>query len=95
LSGLHKSRCARRPKGTKALEFFPDYRKADKDRLVLTTHMFRKRAFTMAWQKGINPRREAIGYGCNVETLMGHYAATDEQQVTDEVFAAMNGGEKG
>lgn len=69
---------------------FTDYRTAYPDRPPLTSHMFRKRAFTMAWQKGIDPRRAAIAYGCNVDTLMGHYVAMDEQQVTDDVFAQMN-----
>jgi integrase len=73
---------------------FADYHKACKDRPLLTTHMFRKRAFTMAWQAGVDPRRAAIAYGCNVDTLMGHYVAMDEQAVTDEVFGAMNGGSK-
>ena len=29
-------------------------------------------------------------YGCNVDTLVKHYVAMDEQQVTDDVFAKMN-----
>ncbi len=70
---------------------FADYRKAFPDRPVLTSHMFRKRAFTMAWQAGVDPRREAIAYGCNVDTLMQHYVSLDEQAVTDDVFAEMNG----
>jgi integrase len=69
---------------------FADYRKAFPDRQVLTTHMFRKRAFTLAWQNGIDARRASIAYGCNVDTVMGHYVALDEQQVTDDVFARMN-----
>lgn len=56
---------------------------------MLTSHMFRKRAFTMAWLAGIDPRHASIAYGCNVETLMKHYVALDEQQVTDDVFARM------
>jgi hypothetical protein len=54
------------------------------------THMFRKRAFTKAWQTGIDVRHASIAYGCNVDTLMKHYVALDEQQVTDDVFAKMN-----
>jgi integrase len=70
---------------------FADYRNAHKDRPTLTTHMFRKRAFTMAWQAGVDPRRAAVAYGCNVDTLMRHYVLLDEQQVTDDVFAQMSG----
>ena len=69
---------------------FTDYRKAFPDRPRLTTHMFRKRAFTMAWEKGIDMRQASIAYGCNVDTLMRHYVALDEQQVTDDVFSKMH-----
>ena len=72
---------------------FADYRTAHADRLVLTTHMFRKRAFTMAWRAGIDMRQASIAYGCNVDTLMRHYVALDEQRVTDDVFARMHGGQ--
>lgn len=71
---------------------FADYREAFHDRLVLTTHMFRKRAFTLAWEAGIDARRAAIAYGGNVDTLMEHYVSLDEQRVTDDVFARLNGG---
>ena len=69
---------------------FADYRNANKDRPVLTTHMFRKRAFTKARQAGIDVRHASIAYGCNVDTLMKHYVALDEQQVAHDVFARMN-----
>jgi integrase len=70
---------------------FTDYRKAFSDRPRLTSHMFRKRAFTMAWQSGVDVRHASIAYGCNVDTLMKHYVAMDEQAVTDAVFAKMHG----
>jgi integrase len=69
---------------------FADYRKVNKGQ-NLTTHMFRKRAFTLAWQKGVDARRASIAYGCNVDTLLKHYVLMDEQQVTDDVFEQMNG----
>ncbi len=69
---------------------FADYRKASNDRPLLTSHMFRKRAFTKAWQAGIDARHASIAYGCNVDTLMKHYVALDEQQVTEDVFAKLN-----
>lgn len=71
---------------------FADYRKAHEDRPALTTHMFRKRAFTLAWKAGVDARRASIAYGCNVDTLMKHYVLLDKQEVTDDVFAKMNGG---
>jgi len=67
---------------------FADYR-AHPKRPVLTTHMFRKRAFTLAWEAGIDMRKASIAYGCNVDTMMRHYVAMDEQAVTDDVFAQM------
>ena len=42
-----------------------------------------KRAFTLAWQKGVDARHASIAYGYNVDTLMKHYVSLDEQQVTD------------
>jgi integrase len=68
---------------------FADYRKAFPGRPHLTTHMFRKRAFTMAWNAGVDARRASIAYGCNVDTMLKHYVLLDEQQVTDDVFARM------
>lgn len=70
---------------------FADYRTAHPDRPLLTSHMFRKRAFTKAWHAGIDPRRAAIAIGCNVDTMMQHYVGLDEQEVTDDVFARLNG----
>jgi hypothetical protein len=68
---------------------FADYQAANPGR-HLTSHMFRKRAFTMAWKAGIDMRQASIAYGCNVDTLMKHYVAMDEQAVTDDVFGRMN-----
>jgi len=42
---------------------FADYRKANKERPALTSHMFRKRAFTMAWEAGIDVRLPALRMG--------------------------------
>jgi integrase len=69
---------------------FSDYRKAHPE-AALTSHMFRKRAFTMAWNAGVDVRHASIAYGCNVDTLMRHYVALDEQKVTDNVFERMHG----
>jgi integrase len=68
---------------------FSDYQAANPDR-HLTSHMFRKRAFTLAWEAGIDMRQASVAYGCNVDTLMKHYVAMDEQAVTDEVFGRMH-----
>jgi integrase len=70
---------------------FADYRTAHPDRPVLTTQMFRKRAFTLAWQAGVDLAHASIAYGCNPDTLRKHSAAMDEQEVTDAVFARLHG----
>jgi len=64
---------------------FIDYGKENPDRPPINSHQLRKRAFTAAWQNNIDPRKAAIAYGCNVDTVMKHYVAMDEQAVTDEV----------
>lgn len=64
---------------------FIDYREANPDRPEIHSHQLRKWAFTAAWEDGIDPRKAAIAYGCNVDTVMKHYTALDEQAVTDEV----------
>jgi hypothetical protein len=43
----------------------------------------------MAWQAEIDVRHASIACACDAETLMKHYIAMDEQQVTDGVFAQM------
>jgi dephospho-CoA kinase len=70
----------------------------DKDRIWaclfppgVTSHMFRKRAFTLAFVAGLDARKAAIAIGCNVDTMMKHYVSLDEQAVTDEVFAELQG----
>ncbi len=70
---------------------FADYRTANPDRPPITSHLFRKTAFTKAWAAGIDPRRASIAIGCNIDTMMKHYVHMDEQEVTDDVFAQLNG----
>jgi len=60
-------------------------------RRARTSHQLRKRAFTAAWQNSLDPRKAAIAYGCNVDTLMKHYVSLDEQEVTDEVTKQLAG----
>ena len=75
------------PKGVEQL--FIDYREANPDRPAIHSHQLRKRAFTAAWKSNIDPRKAAIAYGCNVDTVMKHYVVLDEQAVTDEVTAQL------
>jgi integrase len=64
---------------------FLDYGKANPDRPKINSHQLRKRAFTKAWDAGVDPRKAAVAYGCAVDTVMRHYVSMDEQAVTDEV----------
>jgi integrase len=70
---------------------FIDYGKANPDRPKIHSHQLRKRAFTKAWVAGVDPRKAAVAYGCNVDTVMKHYVAMDEQAVTDEVTGQLAG----
>lgn len=70
---------------------FLDYGKANPDKPKIHSHQLRKRAFTAAWENDIDPRKAAIAYGCNVDTVMKHYVSLDEQAVTDEVTAQLAG----
>ena len=58
-----------------------------------TTHVFRKSGRVGSHGRS-GPGRKwcaSIAYWCNVDALMRHYVAMDEQQVTDDVFEQMNG----
>ena len=69
---------------------FEDYHAAHPDKGDVKSHGFRKRRFTEAWEANINPHKAAIALGCNVQTMMKHYVALDEQATTDEVFAVLH-----
>ncbi len=68
---------------------FIDYASANPDKPRITSHMLRKRAFTAAWEAGIDARKAAIAIGCNPDTMMKHYVKMDEEAVTNEVMDAL------
>ncbi|HEX4590832.1 MAG TPA: site-specific integrase [Gemmataceae bacterium] len=68
---------------------FIDYGEAHPNRPPIHSHQLRKRAFTAAWEHGIDPRKAAIAIGCNPDTVMRHYVRLDEQAVTDEVMTQL------
>lgn len=70
---------------------FHDYADDHPDRPRITSHLFRKRAFTTAWEAGIDPRKAAMAIGCNVDTMMDHYVRVNRQQVADDVFGRIGG----
>jgi integrase len=71
------------------MTLFADFNATRPARPRLTSHHFRKRAFTRAWEAGIDPKRAAIAIGVNPDTMFRHYVAMDEQEVTDDVFARL------
>lgn len=68
---------------------FADYNADRPGEPKLTSHQFRKLAFTRAWEAGIDPRKASIALACNIETMMNHYVRLNEQDVTDEVFGKL------
>ena len=70
---------------------FIDYGKVHPEQPKINSHQLRERAFTAAWENNIDPRKAAIAYGCNVDTVMKHYVCLDEQAVTDEVIQQLVG----
>jgi integrase len=70
---------------------FLDYGEDNPDQPPIHSHQLRRRAFTAAWEHGIDPRKAAIAIGCNPDTIMRHYVKLDEQQVTDEVMEQLAG----
>lgn len=68
---------------------FIEFGEANPEKPSINSHQLRKRAFTAAWEHGIDPRRAAIAIGCNPDTVMRHYVKLDEQAVTDEVMVKL------
>ncbi len=68
---------------------FIDYGEANPDKPPIHSYQLRERAFTAAWESGIDPRKVAIAIGCNPDTVMRHYVRLDEQVVTDEVMGQL------
>jgi site-specific recombinase XerD len=61
-----------------------DYQKATgKD---LSSHDFRKAAFTRAAEEDIHPKRAAVAFDVTAETMMRYYTATEKKQTADEVL---------
>lgn len=56
-------------------------------------HNYRGSAMSKARLLGVPYDDAAIAFGCNPETMRKHYVATDEQAISDSVFAVLNSGE--
>jgi hypothetical protein len=64
---------------------FADFNANHPEQPRLTSHQFRKRAFTMAKVAGVDSRDAAIAFGCNPDTMAKHYVGVDETQIASAV----------
>jgi site-specific recombinase XerD len=64
-----------------------DYQKATgRD---LSSHDFRKAAFTRAAEKDIHPKRAAVAFDVTAETMLRYYTATEKKRTADEVLSEL------
>jgi site-specific recombinase XerD len=59
---------------------------------ALTSHDFRKAAFTRAAELDIHPKRAATAFDVTAETMLRYYTATEKKRTSDEVLREMYGG---
>jgi hypothetical protein len=52
----------------------------------LSSHDFRKAAFTRAAEKGVHPAHAAAAFDVTSETMLRYYTATEKKKVSDEVL---------
>ena len=55
----------------------------------LSSHDFRRAAFTRAAEKDIHPKRAATAFDVTAETMMRYYTATDKKRTADEVLGEL------
>jgi integrase len=55
----------------------------------LSSHDFRKAAFTRAAEADIHPKREAVAFDVTAETMLKYYTATEKKRTSDEVLAEL------
>src|SRR5207249_1743587 len=57
----------------------------------LSSHDFRKAAFTRAAEKDIHPKRAAVAFDVTAETMLRYYTATEKKKTADEVLGGLAG----
>lgn len=57
----------------------------------LSSHDFRKAAFTRAAEEDIHPKRAAVAFDVTAETMLRYYTATDKKRTADEVLGGLAG----
>lgn len=55
----------------------------------LSSHDFRRAAFTRAAEKDIHPKRAAVAFDVTAETMMRYYTATEKKRTADEVLGGL------
>jgi integrase len=57
----------------------------------LSSHDFRKAAFTRAAEEDIHPKRAAVAFDVTAETMLRYYTATEKKKTSDEVLGGLAG----
>lgn len=55
----------------------------------LSSHDFRKAAFTRAAEADIHPKRAAVAFDVTAETMLKYYTATEKKRTSDEVLTQL------
>jgi integrase len=57
----------------------------------LSSHDFRRAAFTRAAEADIHPKRAAVAFDVTAETMLKYYTATEKKRTADEVLGELQG----
>jgi hypothetical protein len=57
----------------------------------LSSHDFRRAAFTRAAEKDIHPKRAAVAFDVTPETMLRYYTATEKKKTADDVLSGLAG----
>jgi integrase len=55
----------------------------------LSSHDFRRAAFTRAAERDIHPKRAAVAFDVTPETMLRYYTATEKKKTADEVLSGL------
>src|SRR5207244_4842392 len=58
---------------------------------TLTSHDFRRAAFTRAAERDVHPKRAAVAFDVTAETMLKYYTATEKKRTSDEVLGGLAG----
>ena len=55
----------------------------------LSSHDFRRAAFTRAAENDVHPKRAAVAFDVTAETMLRYYTATEKKKTADEVLGGL------